>query len=213
MDAGEAADHGTGRAGLAAAAPALGRAEPRFAALVAAHGLPEPRVAPRGLAGLLRAIVGQQLSIHAASRIWERLVRTLCDPGDPDALLAAAPEALRAAGLSAAKIAHARGLAEAIRSGRLDLDRLPTDDAEAAAAIASVRGIGRWTAEIYLLFSERRPDVLPAGDLALRLAAGRLFGLEPPPAEAALRAMAAAWSPWRGAAAHLLWHAYRLPPV
>ena len=197
---------------LAADAEALARLEPRFLRLLAAHGLPAPREAPRGLGGLVRAVVGQQLSIHAAARIWARL-QALCDPGDPEALLALPPGALRSAGLSAPKIRHVRGLAEAVSSGRLDLSRLPAADEEAVAALVALPGIGRWTAEIYLLFAERRRDVLPAGDLALQLAAARLFGLAARPSERALRAMAEAWSPRRSAAAHLLWHAYRLPPV
>lgn len=213
METGEACDTDAIRAVLAADAEALGRAEPRFAAIVRAHGLPEPRTAPRGVAGLLRAIVGQQVSIHAARAIWERVAAAVGDPNDPKALLAADRGALRAAGLSRQKIAYVESLAGTLVSGALPILALPEDDEEAIARIVQVKGLGRWTAEIYLLFAEGRRDVLPAGDLALRVAAGRLFGLPEPPGERVLREMGAAWAPWRGAAAHLLWHAYRLAPV
>lgn len=201
------------RALLAADSEALGEAEPRFAAIVRAHGLPEPRTAPRGAAGLLRAIIGQQLSIHAARAIWDRVSAILGDPNDPARWLAAGADALRAAGLSRQKIAYVESLAGMLVSGALPIDSLPADDEAAIARIVQVKGLGRWTAEIYLLFAEGRRDVLPAGDLALQVAAGRLFGLAEPPGERVLREMGAAWAPWRGAAAHLLWHAYRLAPV
>ncbi|MFN7177231.1 MAG: DNA-3-methyladenine glycosylase family protein [Thermaurantiacus sp.] len=213
METGEADERAAAHALLAAEAEALGRAEPRFADIVAAHGLPEPRVSPRGPAGLLRAIVGQQVSIHAARAIWERVERAVGDPSDPAALLAADGAALRAAGLSRQKVAYVESLAATLVSGALPIDALPGDDEAAIARIVQVKGLGRWTAEIYLLFAEGRRDVLPAGDLALQVAAGRVFGLAERPAERALRAMGAAWAPWRGAAAHLLWHAYRLEPV
>ncbi len=198
---------------LAAGAAALAAAEPRFAALLEAHGLPEPRTTPRGGAGLMRAIVGQQLSIAAAGAIWARLQAALGDPGDPRAILGADPEALRAAGLSRQKIAAARSLAAHLASGALPIDSLPEDDEVAIARLTSVRGLGRWSAEIYLMFAEGRPDILPAGDLALQRSAERLFALPGRPGERALRARASSWAPHRSAAAHLLWHAYRLAPV
>ena len=202
-----------GRAQLAAGAEALSRREPRFAALVLAHGLPEPRAAPRGGAGLLRAIVGQQVSIAAARAIWARLEAALGDPGDPHAILGADPETLRAAGLSRQKIGYAQSLARFLASGALPIDDLPRDDEAAIALLTRVKGLGRWSAEIYLMFAEGRPDLLPAGDLALRVAAERLFGLGARPGERALRALGEAWAPHRSAASHLLWHAYRLQPV
>jgi DNA-3-methyladenine glycosylase II len=213
LETGEAGNLAAASALLSAEAEALGRAERRFADIVAAHGLPEPRQAPRGAAGLLRTIVGQQVSIHAARAIWERVEAAVGNPNDPAALLATDPEALRAAGLSRQKIAYVASLAQTLMSGALPIDSLPEDDEAAIASIVQVKGLGRWTAEIYLLFAEGRRDVLPAGDLALQVAAGRVFGLAERPGERALRAMGAAWAPWRGAAAHLLWHAYRLAPV
>src|SRR3546814_18943864 len=111
-------------------------------------------------------------------------------------------------------MAYGRILAEAIADGALDLDGLATLDDEAAiAALTSVKGIGRWTAEIYLLFDLGRPDVLPAGDLALCVAAQHLKGLETRPSPSTMAALAEAWRPLRSAAARFLWHLYRHPGV
>jgi DNA-3-methyladenine glycosylase II len=198
---------------LADGAKALCAQEPRFAALIAEHGLPEPRVSPRGGAGLLRAIVGQQVSIHAARAIWQRVEAVVPDVHDPASILSVDPEQLRAAGLSRQKVAYVLSLAGLLASGELVLDALPADDEEAIASITQVKGLGRWSAEIYLLFAEGRGDILPAGDLALQVAAGRLFSLAERPSERALRALGEAWRPHRGAAAHCLWHAYRVMPL
>lgn len=178
---------------------------------------------PPGFPGLLQAIVGQQISNQAAAAIWKRLHAT---PGalDPHGMLALPDEALRQAGLSRPKIAHARSLAAAFADGRLDAAALAALPDEAAiATMIAVRGLGRWTAEIYLLFGLARADVFPAGDLALAAAAAHLRALPARPAPAALRAMAEPWRPYRGLAARLLWHHWRhvtgrpamddLPPV
>jgi DNA-3-methyladenine glycosylase II len=119
-------------------------------------------------------------------------------------------EVLRGAGLSGPKILHARALATAFAEGRLDDATLALMDDEAAiAAIASVRGLGRWTAEVYLLFAQGRPDIFPAGDLALASAAADVKRLPKRPSPIALRALAEQWQPWRGLAARLLWHHWR----
>ncbi|WP_448585362.1 DNA-3-methyladenine glycosylase family protein [Thermaurantiacus sp.] len=186
----------------------LGRVEPRLAAARARWGEPEPRIRPPGFGTLLRAIVAQQVSTAAAASIWARLEAAFGDPGDPAVIAAAGEEALRRAGLSRQKAAYALGLAARVREGTLPLEALPADDEAAIACLAAVRGLGRWSAEIYLLFAEGRRDAFPAGDLALRVAAGRLFGLGERPGEARLRALAEAWRPWRGVAALLLWHGY-----
>jgi len=115
---------------------------------------------------------------------------------------------LRAAGLSRQKASYARSLAEEVSSGRLDLNALPRDDEEAIIALTQVKGIGRWSAEIYLLFAEGRPDIWPAGDLAVQVALGRLKGLAERPNEKLTRALAEDWRPHRGAAAIFLWHHY-----
>mgnify|MGYP005838898383 CR=1 FL=1 len=193
---------------------ALARREPAFADALARHGVPPPRMRPRGLATLVRAIVAQQVSTAAAAAIWTRL-EVLGDLADPATLLEASPEALRAAGLSRQKIGYVQDLAAHVAGGRLPLHRLPADDEEAIALLSAVRGLGRWSAEIYLLFAEGRPDAFPAGDLALQVQAGRLFHDGARPSERQLRARAEPWRPYRGAAAMLLWHAYnaRLMPV
>lgn len=167
------------------------------------------RTRPAGFPGLLQAIVGQQISNQAAAAIWGR-VRAVPGALDPAGLLALPEETLRAAGLSRPKVAHARALAAAFRERTLDQARLARlDDAAAIAAIASVRGLGPWTAEVYLLFALGRPDVFPAADLALAAAAADLKGLPARPKPTELRALAEQWRPARGLAARLLWHHWR----
>ena len=110
--------------------------------------------------------------------------------------------------MSRQKAGYARSLAELVLSGELDLAGLPADDEEAIALLTRIKGIGRWSAEIYLLFAEGRPDVLPAGDLAVQIELGRLLGLPEKPTEKQLRELAEPWRPHRGAAAVLAWHSY-----
>ena len=185
---------------------ALGRIEPAFAAAIARVGLPTPRSGERGYVTLLRAIVGQQVSIQAAAAIWGRVDTATGGAADPANMARTSDEALRAAGLSRQKIAYARSLAEEVLSGRLDFDHLPADDEEAIAHLTAVKGIGRWTAEIYLLFAEGRPDIFPAGDLAVQIEIGNIMGLDGKPTEKAVRALAEPWRPHRGAAAVFAWH-------
>ena len=191
---------------LKASLDALAEREPAIAAALAGAGYPEPRISSPGYHTLLRAIVGQQVSIQAAASMWAKLTAAVGDPPDPRALLAADDETLRAAGLSRQKASYARSLAEEVVSGRLDLDRLPKDDEAAIAELVRVKGIGRWSAEIYLLFAEGRPDIWPAGDLAVQIETGRIFGLEAKPGEKRLREMAEPWRPHRGAFAIFTWH-------
>jgi len=167
------------------------------------------RTRPAGFPGLLQAIVGQQISNQAAAAIWRRL-HALPGALDPATLPALSDDALRGAGLSRPKVAHARALAAAFADGRLEAAALgEMDDEAAVAAIGAVRGLGRWTAEIYLLFALARSDVFPAGDLALAAACAHLKGLPARPAPAMLRALAAPWQPYRALAARLLWHHWR----
>jgi len=162
-----------------------------------------------GFPGLLQAITAQQISNQAAAAIWARL-RVIDGALDPAGLLHLADETLRGAGLSRPKIAHARELATACLDCRLDFPAiLALPDEEAVAAIASVRGLGRWTAEVYLLFAHARPDVFPAGDVALQASIAHLKGLDARPSERAMRAMAEHWRPARSIAARLLWHHWR----
>ncbi len=194
---------------MRAALDELIRRDPRLGAIEAAAGPLPWRVRRPGFAAFLQAIVAQQISNQAATAIWGRLAAV---PGalDPGGLLLAGEAALLAAGLSRPKAAHARSLAEAFTAGLLDdaaLARL--DDAAALGAITAVRGLGPWTAEVYLLFAQQRADVFPAGDVALAGAAAHLLGLAERPGPAALRALAEAWRPGRGLAARLLWHHWR----
>jgi DNA-3-methyladenine glycosylase II len=197
---------GISAAAIKQALDALAAREPRIAAALARAGYPEPRVGERGYVTLLRAIVGQQVSVKAAASMWAKLIALIGDPPDPAAILAASDETLRSAGLSRQKAAYARSLAEEVVSGRLDFDNLPADDEEAIAELVRVKGIGRWTAEIYLLFAEGRLDIWPAGDLAVQIEVGRIMGLEDKPAEKRVRELAEAWRPHRGALAIFSWH-------
>jgi DNA-3-methyladenine glycosylase II len=186
----------------------LARCDPAMARALEAIGMPGPRISERGYATLLRTIVGQQLSVSSAGATWARLATALGTVDDPSAMLAASDEALRAAGLSRQKAGYARALAGRILTGELDLQRLPADDEAAIAALTSVKGIGRWSAEIYLLFAEGRNDIWPAGDLAVQIAIGQIIGLPDRPSEKALRLLAETWRPHRGAAAIFAWHHY-----
>ena len=192
---------------------ALAATEPAFARTIASHGRPEPRLSEPGVETLLRTIVGQQVSVAAARSMWGKLSGAFGEPIDLKALLAATDEELRALGQSRQKAGYLRSLAGLVFSGELDLANLPDDDDEAIALLTKVKGIGRWSAEIYLLFAEGRDDVWPAGDLAVQIEVGRLLGLAERPSEKQLRALAEAWRPHRGAAAVLAWHSYNAPPL
>lgn len=190
---------------------ALAAIEPRFAGALARVGYPEPRVSTPGYATLLRTIVGQQVSVASARAIWTKLEAALGDAEAPEAMVAASDETLRSAGLSRQKMSYARSLAEEVTSGRLDLAQLAEDDEAAITQLVAIRGIGRWSAEIYLLFAEGRGDIWPAGDLAVQIELGRLLALPEKPAERTVRALAEPWRPHRGALAILCWHHYNTP--
>jgi DNA-3-methyladenine glycosylase II len=197
---------------LRASLDELARREPAFAAALQHAGYPEPRTSERGYLTLLRTIVGQQVSIQSAAALWNKLLAIVGEPS-PAAILAATDEQLRAAGLSRQKASYARSLAEEVLSGRLDLDNLAEADETAIAQLVAVKGIGRWSAEIYLLFAEGRQDIWPAGDLAVQIQVGRMLGLPEKPSERRLRELAEAWSPHRGAAAIFAWHHYKTPVI
>ena len=186
-------------ADLAEGVAALRAAEPRFAVA------PDPplRRNPGGFGGLLRIVTGQQVSVASADATWARLVAAGADSAEGVRRLDDA--ALRACGLSAQKARYARALAAA------DLDFAALAEApqdEAVARLTAVTGVGRWTAEIYLMFCVGRADVFAPGDLALQEGARLLFALPERPAPAPLAAMAEAWAPWRAVAARLLWAHY-----
>jgi DNA-3-methyladenine glycosylase II len=188
----------------------LALADADFARVLALYGPPPRRVRPTGFATLIQAILAQQVSRASADAIWLRLAAAV-DPFTPEGVLALDEPALRRLGLSQQKARYARALAAAIAEGRLDLRRLGrTADEDAIAMLTAVPGIGRWTAEIYLLAAHQRPDVWPAADLALMIAVERLKGLPARPNLKQMIGLAEAWRPWRAVAARLLWHYYRM---
>lgn len=187
---------------------ALERLDVRLAAVRAAAGAVPLRLSEPGFRSLASIIVSQQVSTASAAAIFGRL-SGLVDPLTADALLAADPAMFRQAGLSGAKERALVSVALAVRDG-LDLHHLCSLDAEEALTrLVAVRGIGPWTAQIYLLFCAGHPDIFPAGDVALQSAVGHALGLESRPDERRLAELARAWSPWRGVAARLFWAYYR----
>ena len=186
----------------------LAKRDRRLRRVIARAGPVPLRRRPGGFAGLARIVVGQQVSTASAEAIWSRFAEAF--PGCAPASVAAAGEAtLKAVGLSAPKIRTLRAAAAAALDG-LDLAGLAAAPAEAAhARLTLVKGIGPWTADIYLLFCIGHADIFPAGDLALRNAVADAFGLAPPVAVDEIAAIAERWSPWRGVAAALFWAYYR----
>ena len=162
-----------------------------------------------GLPGLARIIVGQQLSIASAEAIWNRFEPAF--PGCPaDAIAAASDDALRATGLSAPKIRTLRAVVGApVSTGSTSTALAGMAAADAHGRLTAIKGIGPWTADIYLLFCLGHADIFPAGDLALRNAVAAAFKLEPPVPVDVVNGIAARWSPWRGVAARLFWAYYR----
>ena len=183
--------------------------DPDFSTIQGRAGPLPWRRRTEGFPGLLQAIVAQMISNQAAAAIWGRL-RAVPGALDPAGLMTLTEEVLRAAGLSRPKVVHARALATAFLDGTLSAERLAMLDDEAAiVAIGSIKGMGRWTAEIYLLFALDRMDVFPSGDIALAGALADLKSLPARPSPLALRRIATAWQPVRSLAARLLWHHWR----
>ena len=176
-------------------------------------GMPPARDREGGFRTLLRIIIDQQISVHAGAAIWAKLEKRLTDI-TAARVLAVQEHTLQECGLSGQKIRYARELAKAIRSGDLDLEALhKLDDDTAAAQLTQVKGVGTWTAEIYLMFAMGRPDIMPAGDLAIQVAAKNLMGLQERPSIKELRVIAERWAPYRTAAAIMLWQFYRKMPL
>ena len=193
---------------LHAALDSLAAIEPGIAVALAVTGYPDERLRQPGYATLLRTILGQQVSVASAASVWNKLEALLGPQCPPEQLLAQDFDALRSCGLSRQKQGYARSLAELVLSGDLPLDALPDEDEEAIAYLTQVKGIGRWSAEIYLLFAEGRTDIWPAGDLAVQEGVGRLLKMETRPSEKEIRLIAERWRPHRGAAAIFTWHIY-----
>ncbi len=195
--------------------------EPVFAEILERAGPPRFRRRRNGFGTLLHIILEQQVSIDAAAAMHRRLVE-LCQPLTPKAYLALDDATLRSCGFSRQKMGYARHLAEMVDNGKFDFARLGTAEDEAALAqLLSVRGIGRWSAEVYLLFALGRPNIWPAGDLGLQLAIGEHLGLGARPNEVEMRRLGEVWRPWRSVATCFFWQSYlhargrtapRLPP-
>jgi DNA-3-methyladenine glycosylase II len=165
---------------------------------------------------LVRAIVGQQISVHAAAAIYRRLEERVPPPLTPEALHALPEEEYRASGFSVNKLLAVRDLAAHALDGRLDLAHLESlEDEEVRQQLVAVRGIGRWTADMFLMFSLGRPDVLPAEDLGIRSGVKRLYGLENSPTPTAIRQMAVenGWHPYATAASLQLWKSLEDPLI
>lgn len=197
------------------------RADPVMARLIDDHGGPLPtepdaRGRPDDLYGaLVRSIAGQQLSVKAAQAIWRKLMERFDGrTPTPQEILDDDPEALRAAcGFSRAKVSYLRSLAEHVLSGALDIEHLrELSDAEIVAELTAVRGIGEWTAHMFLMFTLHRPDVLPVGDLGVRNAAMAAYGFDAPPSPAQLLKLGERWRPQRTRACLYLWRSLANAP-
>jgi DNA-3-methyladenine glycosylase II len=198
----------------------LTRADDVMAALISEHGPLDLEARRRGrpndaYGALLRSIVGQQLSVKAARSIYERLTEQFGgSTPSPEQLLAADPEVVRSAGLSRPKVAYIRSLAEHVRDGELHLDSLDEmPDDEVITELTAVKGLGVWTAHMFLMFHLRRPDVLAVGDLGIRRAVERLYGLESLPDAETLERLGERWAPYRTLACLYLWHSLDNAPV
>lgn len=199
---------------LAADLRALAARDPHVAAELPRIGMPPDRSRPPGFAALLRIIVGQQVSTMAAAAMWQRLETRLDGEVDVQRIAVLDVDALRGLGFSRQKAGYACELAACVLDGRFDFDRLARlGDAAALAELVALKGIGAWSAEVYLLFAMQRGDVFPAGDLALQVAFQRLKGLRQRPPADRLRRLVEPWRPHRGAGAHFLWHLYANPPL
>jgi DNA-3-methyladenine glycosylase II len=188
----------------------LVKQDPRLKPVLELTGMPALRRRKPGFAGLAAIVSGQQLSIASAAAIWGR-VSAAFDPFDHDALRRARADRLGRLGLSAAKIKTLKGVARELASGRLNLDALANEDADAAHnTLTALHGIGPWTADVYLLFCLGHGDAWPAGDLAVQEAVKIGLGLKTRPTAKQMAPLAEPWRPMRGAAAHLWWSYYRV---
>ncbi|GMN03213.1 DNA-3-methyladenine glycosylase family protein [Erythrobacter sp. MTPC3] len=192
---------------------ALADEDDRLAAELQRVGYPEPRQRDRGYKTLLRTIVGQQVSVAAASSMWNKLEAELGADFTPGCLLERDFDTLRACGLSRQKQGYARSLCELVEAGEVNFEALPEGDEAAIEELTRIKGVGRWSAEIYLLFAEGRSDIWPAGDLAVQEGVKRLLELDERPKEKELREIGEQWSPHRGAMAVFTWHYYANPAL
>ena len=192
---------------------AVAALEPGVARALAIAGYPEPRIRPRGYETLMRTIIGQQVSVAAATSMWNKFEAFAGADLPPAKILAADFDTLRACGLSRQKQGYLRSLCELVAAGELDFGALPAEDEDAVAQLTQIKGIGRWSAEIYLLFAEGRRDIWPAGDLAVQAGLHKILGLDARPSEKQTRDLAERWRPDRGAVAIFTWHSYNNPAL
>ena len=188
---------------------ALVAIEPRFESVVTRSGFPRLRQMTPTHVSLLRIVTDQLISLKAGAAIWSR-IETAIDLNDAASLALMTDAALMQLGLSGAKARTFKAIAHAVIQGQLDMvDLALMSDQAAISRLVSIKGIGPWTADIFLLFALGRADAWPAADLAVQLAAAELFGLAERPTIKHMHQVAEPWRPWRGAAAHLLWSHYR----
>lgn len=192
----------------------LAKTDPDIASAIKRVGFPSDRVNPQGFTVLLRVIVGQQLSVKAAATIWGRVQALAGEHAGPGDYAHITDEALRGAGLSRQKAAYFRSLCDHVISGSLDFSALPNmSDEEAITAITAVKGLGVWSAHMYLMFSLGRTDIWPVGDLAVRIGAGRIVGGPERPTEKQAQEIGERWRPYRSSVALLSWHFYSNAPL
>jgi DNA-3-methyladenine glycosylase II len=192
----------------------LAALDPAMAGLIERLGRPDPfsfrpiltRVGHDRFRALMMSIASQQISSAAAWAIFDRVVAAVDGMPDPASMLALGIDRLRELGMSRAKALAITDLADAVATGRVDLDHLPADDEEAITLLSTIRGIGRWSAEVFLIMQMHRPDILPAGDLGIRKAVQHLWGLQLIPAIKEVQVRGRVWSPYRTYAAVLLWN-------
>ncbi len=176
-------------------------------------GYPAPRIREPGFGSLINIIIGQQVSVHAAAAIRGRLEAAV-NPLTPETFLAAGDDAIRAVGFSNRKVEYGKGLAETILNGTLETERLAElDDDEVTKVLTGIRGLGRWSADIYMLFALGRADAWPLDDLAIQVAVQKLKRMRKRPDRKRMEAVAKRWRPYRGVAALFLWHYYKGAPT
>ena len=207
MTAAASADRAHAYAALAQADQVLGR-------LVTEHGMPDPfrfddggRTGGSNFAAMVLHVLGQQISIKVAFVLYDRLVDAVGGAPTPEGVLALGAERIKALGTSRSKAGYLIDLAEHVASGRLPIEAMEAlSDQDAVAALVAVRGIGAWSAEMFLIHQLHRPDVLPAADVGIRNAVITAYGLDQAPSADQIRSRGAAWAPYRTYAAALLWH-------
>lgn len=191
----------------------LAKTDTHIAAAIESVGFPTERVSPQGFNNLLRVIVGQQLSVTAAAAIWGRIQELSSAEATPSDYAIISDEALKTAGLSRQKVTYFRSLCDTVLSGDLNTEAFPDmSDGEVIKAITAVKGLGVWSAHMYLMFSLGRADVWPVGDLAVRVGVGRILGLTDRPNEKQTQSLGKKWAPHRSVVALLAWHFYSNAP-